>query len=89
MIIHILIHNWNICGIILFSVCIFLKGNGRSFLEFLNSAVAIEFFFHFQEAAVDADKVFLAAIDKFNAMVSKSNAYAPDGTSLHPVLHKM
>lgn len=30
------------------------------------------------EAAFDADKVFLAAIDKFDAMMSKSNAYAPD-----------
>ncbi|RWR79427.1 hypothetical protein CKAN_00799900 [Cinnamomum micranthum f. kanehirae] len=30
------------------------------------------------EAALDADKVYLAAIDKFDAMVSKSNAYAPD-----------
>ncbi|CAA2984683.1 Tetratricopeptide repeat-like superfamily, isoform 1 [Olea europaea subsp. europaea] len=30
-------------------------------------------------AAHDADKVFLAAIDKFDAMMSKSNVYAPDG----------
>lgn len=30
------------------------------------------------EAAFDADKVFLAAIDKFEAMMSKSNVYAPD-----------
>ncbi|OWM91245.1 uncharacterized protein LOC116205003 isoform X2 [Punica granatum] len=30
------------------------------------------------EAAYDADKVFLAAIDKFNAMMSKGNAHAPD-----------
>ncbi|KAK8945737.1 hypothetical protein KSP40_PGU000399 [Platanthera guangdongensis] len=30
------------------------------------------------EAAVDADKVYLAAIDKFNAMMSGGNAYAPD-----------
>ncbi|KAH6829044.1 hypothetical protein C2S53_013192 [Perilla frutescens var. hirtella] len=29
-------------------------------------------------AAGDADKVFLAAIDKFDAMMSKSNVYAPD-----------
>ncbi|XP_022848204.1 uncharacterized protein LOC111370625 isoform X4 [Olea europaea var. sylvestris] len=29
-------------------------------------------------AAHDADKVFLAAIDKFDAMMSKSNVYAPD-----------
>ncbi|KAG8365469.1 hypothetical protein BUALT_Bualt18G0108000 [Buddleja alternifolia] len=29
-------------------------------------------------AARDADKVFLAAIDKFDAMLSKSNVYAPD-----------
>ncbi|KAL0398648.1 UNVERIFIED_CONTAM: hypothetical protein Sradi_2208100 [Sesamum radiatum] len=29
-------------------------------------------------AARDADKVFLAAIDKFDAMMSKSNVYAPD-----------
>ncbi|CAK9178986.1 unnamed protein product [Ilex paraguariensis] len=32
------------------------------------------------EAALDADKVFLAAIDKFDAMMSKSNTYAPDET---------
>ncbi|KAL7243778.1 hypothetical protein ACSBR1_016074 [Camellia fascicularis] len=32
------------------------------------------------EAAVDADKIFLAAIDKFDAMMSKSNVYTPDGT---------
>ncbi|KAF8029900.1 hypothetical protein BT93_E2350 [Corymbia citriodora subsp. variegata] len=30
------------------------------------------------EAAFDADKVFMAAIDKFNAMMSKGNVYAPD-----------
>lgn len=30
------------------------------------------------EAADDADKVFLAAIDKFDAMMSKSNAHAPE-----------
>ncbi|KAJ4850782.1 hypothetical protein Tsubulata_013833 [Turnera subulata] len=30
------------------------------------------------EAAIDADKVFLAAIDKFDAMMSKSNDFAPD-----------
>nr|GMC78841.1 uncharacterized protein LOC109159165 [Ipomoea batatas] len=30
------------------------------------------------DAARDADKVFLAAIDKFDAMMSKSNNYAPD-----------
>ncbi|KAI3937024.1 hypothetical protein MKX01_015239 [Papaver californicum] len=30
------------------------------------------------EAAYDADKVYLAAIDKFDAMMSKSNAYASD-----------
>ncbi|KAL2932029.1 Protein HLB1 [Bienertia sinuspersici] len=30
------------------------------------------------EAALDADKLFLAAIDKFNAMMSKSNDYAPE-----------
>ncbi|XP_050206451.1 uncharacterized protein LOC126656043 [Mercurialis annua] len=30
------------------------------------------------EAASDADKVFLAAIDKFDAMMSKGNIYAPD-----------
>lgn len=34
-----------------------------------------------QEAAFDADKVFMAAIDKFNAMMSKGNVYAPDGMS--------
>ncbi|KAK9706691.1 hypothetical protein RND81_07G145200 [Saponaria officinalis] len=30
------------------------------------------------EAAVDADKLFLAAIDKFDAMMSRSNVYAPE-----------
>ncbi|KAL3740166.1 hypothetical protein ACJRO7_021443 [Eucalyptus globulus] len=30
------------------------------------------------EAAFDADKVFMAAIDKFNAMMSKGNVHAPD-----------
>lgn len=30
------------------------------------------------EAAFEADEVFLAAIDKFDAMMSKGNAYAPD-----------
>ncbi|KAJ0836565.1 putative tetratricopeptide-like helical domain superfamily [Helianthus annuus] len=30
------------------------------------------------EAAFDADKVYLAAIDKFNAMMSRSNAHTPD-----------
>ncbi|KAM0942269.1 putative tetratricopeptide-like helical domain superfamily [Dioscorea sansibarensis] len=30
------------------------------------------------EAAFDADKVYLAAIDKFDAMASRSNAFAPD-----------
>ncbi|KAL6991042.1 hypothetical protein U1Q18_009165 [Sarracenia purpurea var. burkii] len=30
------------------------------------------------EAAFDADKIFLAAIDKFDAMMSKSNVYTPD-----------
>lgn len=30
------------------------------------------------EAAFDADKVYLAAIDKFNAMMSKSNTHTPD-----------
>ncbi|KAA0052697.1 hypothetical protein IC582_017909 [Cucumis melo] len=30
------------------------------------------------EAAFDADKVFLAAIDKFDAMMSKGNVYAPE-----------
>jgi len=30
------------------------------------------------DAAFDADKVFLAAIDKFDAMMSKGNGYAPD-----------
>lgn len=35
--------------------------------------------YEFQEAAFDADKIFLAAIDKFDAMMSKSNVYAPDG----------
>lgn len=36
-------------------------------------------FSQIQEAALDADKLFLAAIDKFNAMMSKSNDYAPEG----------
>ncbi|MFS7921872.1 putative tetratricopeptide-like helical domain superfamily [Helianthus anomalus] len=31
-------------------------------------------------SAFDADKVYLAAIDKFNAMMSRSNAHTPDGT---------
>ncbi|CAL5050315.1 unnamed protein product [Urochloa decumbens] len=31
------------------------------------------------EAAVDADRVYLAAIDKFDAMLSRSNTYAPEG----------
>ncbi|KAG9441019.1 hypothetical protein H6P81_016873 [Aristolochia fimbriata] len=30
------------------------------------------------EAASDADKVYLAAIDKFDTLMSKSNSYAPD-----------
>ncbi|GAY34469.1 hypothetical protein CUMW_011610 [Citrus unshiu] len=30
------------------------------------------------EMAFDADKIFLAAIDKFDAMMSKGNIYAPD-----------
>ncbi|GMN50829.1 hypothetical protein TIFTF001_019980 [Ficus carica] len=30
------------------------------------------------EAAFDADRVFMAAIDKFNAMMSKGNVHAPD-----------
>ncbi|KAL5575444.1 hypothetical protein UlMin_017143 [Ulmus minor] len=30
------------------------------------------------EAAFDADKVFMAAIDKFDAMMSKGNVYVPD-----------
>ncbi|GAB2301172.1 hypothetical protein Dimus_035205 [Dionaea muscipula] len=30
------------------------------------------------EAAADADKLFLAAIDKFDAMIARSNVYAPD-----------
>ncbi|XP_074572339.1 uncharacterized protein LOC141828853 isoform X2 [Curcuma longa] len=30
------------------------------------------------EAAADADKVYMAAIDKFDAIVTKSNAFAPD-----------
>lgn len=30
------------------------------------------------EAAIDADRVYLAAIDKFDAMLSKSNTYAPE-----------
>lgn len=34
---------------------------------------------HFQDAALDADKVYMAAIDKFDAMMSRSKAYAPHG----------
>lgn len=30
------------------------------------------------EAALDADKVYMAAIDKFDAMMSKSNSHTPD-----------
>ncbi|WOK94848.1 hypothetical protein Cni_G03553 [Canna indica] len=30
------------------------------------------------EAAADADKVYMAAIDKFDAIVSRNNTYAPD-----------
>lgn len=37
-----------------------------------------------QSAARDADKVFLAAIDKFDAMMSKSNVYASDGMINQP-----
>lgn len=44
------------------------------------------------EAAVDADRVYLAAIDKFDAMLSKSNSYAPEalyrwGTALQQRSH--
>ncbi|GJN39432.1 hypothetical protein PR202_gb28550 [Eleusine coracana subsp. coracana] len=44
------------------------------------------------EAAVDADRVYLAAIDKFDAMLSKSNTYAPEalyrgGTALQQRSH--
>ncbi|PIA41288.1 hypothetical protein AQUCO_02300213v1 [Aquilegia coerulea] len=35
------------------------------------------------EAASDADKVYLAAIDKFDAMMSRNKAYAPDGKIPH------
>lgn len=35
-----------------------------------------------QEAALDADKLFLAAIDKFSAMMSRSNDYAPEGMQM-------
>lgn len=37
--------------------------------------------FQFQEAAFDADKLFLAAIDKFDAMMTRGNVHAPDGMS--------
>jgi hypothetical protein len=45
-----------------------------------------------QEAAVDADQVYLAAIDKFDAMLSRSNTYAPEalyrwGTTLQQRSH--
>ncbi|RLN11495.1 hypothetical protein C2845_PM09G24660 [Panicum miliaceum] len=44
------------------------------------------------EAAVDADQVYLAAIDKFDAMLSRSNTYAPEalyrwGTTLQQRSH--
>ncbi|CAN6162580.1 unnamed protein product [Urochloa humidicola] len=44
------------------------------------------------EAAVDADQVYLAAIDKFDAMLSRSNTYAPEalyrwGTALQQRSH--
>jgi hypothetical protein len=45
----------------------------------LTSSAESSIFFGFQEAAYDAEKVFLAAIDKFDAMMSKGNVYAPDG----------
>lgn len=32
-----------------------------------------------QEAAYDADKVYLAAIDKFDAILSRGNVHAPEG----------
>lgn len=38
-----------------------------------------------QEAAADADKVYMAAIDKFDAIVTKRNAYAPDGMNYFPL----
>lgn len=44
---------------------------------------------NFQEAAFDADKIFLAAIDKFDAMMSKGNVYAPDGMSNFPFTSRM
>lgn len=55
----------------------------------MNGFLGLFFFFFFeltfaiisisQEAAYDADKVFLAAIDKFDTMMSKGNVYAPNG----------
>jgi hypothetical protein len=45
----------------------------------LTSSAESSIFCGFQEAAYDAEKVFLAAIDKFDAMMSKGNVYAPDG----------
>jgi len=48
----------------------------------LTSSAESSIFFGFQEAAYDAEKVFLAAIDKFDAMMSKGNVYAPDGEYL-------
>lgn len=44
------------------------------------------------EAAADADRVYLAAIDKFDAMLSRSNTYAPEalyrwGTALQQRSH--
>lgn len=35
-----------------------------------------------QGAAFEAERVFLAAIDKFDAMLLKGNVYAPDGIIL-------
>lgn len=35
-----------------------------------------------QGAAFEAERVFLAAIDKFDAMLLKGNVYAPDGITI-------
>ncbi|KAK4745460.1 hypothetical protein SAY87_011772 [Trapa incisa] len=40
------------------------------------------------EAAYGADKVFLAAIDKFDMMMSKGNIYAPDDTSIYSPIYE-
>lgn len=38
--------------------------------------------FFLQETALEADQVYLAAIDKFDATTSRNNGYAVDGIVL-------